>query len=96
MARRISEQDIIEINEVYAACGNIKKTAEVCGRSESTIRKYIKKDYVAAAPIKYNDNIQLNENIHEVAEQLTSMYHLCSLTPEECNALISLWKEIKV
>ena len=54
MARRISEETIIQINEVYLECGVKSKTAQIVGVSPSTVTKYVIPDYQsqrsAAAP----------------------------------------------
>ena len=41
MARRISEETIIQINEVYLECGVKSKTAQIVGVSPSTVTKYL-------------------------------------------------------
>ena len=54
MARRISEETIIQINEVYLECGVKSKTAQIVGVSPSTVTKYLIPNYQsqrsAAAP----------------------------------------------
>ena len=55
MARRISEETIIQINEVYLECGVKSKTAQIVGVSPSTVTKYLIPNYqsqrsVAAPP----------------------------------------------
>lgn len=45
MARRISEETIIQINEVYLECGVKSKTAQIVGVSPSTVTKYLIPNY---------------------------------------------------
>ena len=58
MARRISEETIIQINEVYLECGVKSKTAQIVGVSPSTVTKYLIPNYQsqrsAAAPVPFD------------------------------------------
>lgn len=41
MGRRITEEQIIQINKVYLECGVKSKTAQIVGVSPSTVTKYL-------------------------------------------------------
>ena len=49
MAKRVTNDDIIQINEVYAAVGTYAETARQTGFSASTVKKYVNVDYVPQA-----------------------------------------------
>lgn len=61
MARRISEETIIQINEVYLECGVKSKTAQIVGVSPSTVTKYLIPNYQsqrsAAAPSPFEGEL---------------------------------------
>ena len=61
MARRISEETIIQINEVYLECGVKSKTAQIVGVSPSTVTKYLIPNYQsqrsAAAPHPFDGEL---------------------------------------
>lgn len=45
MGRRIDDETIIRINEVYLECGVKSRTAQIVGVSPSTVTKYLIPDY---------------------------------------------------
>ena len=45
MAKRVTEQDIKKMFEVYATCGNYNQVAEATGWSETTVRKYLNMEH---------------------------------------------------
>ena len=49
MAGRITQDQIIKINEVYAQCGVKSRTAEIVGVSVASVNKYLIPNYVPAA-----------------------------------------------
>ena len=46
MAKRVTDADIIKINNIYTACGNKAETARQTGFSASTVSKYIIPGYI--------------------------------------------------
>lgn len=42
MARRVTPQEIVEMNRLYAEIGNYAEVGRRLGRSDSTVAKYIK------------------------------------------------------
>ena len=42
MAKRVTSQEIIEMNRLYAEIGNYAEVGRRLGRSDSTVAKYIK------------------------------------------------------
>lgn len=97
MAKRVSEKDIEEINEVYISCHNVSKTAEVTGWSASTVRKYLIAGYTAAAPSTENEVLVVpEEDIDKVIEALVSNPAITVVSNEEKNNLKNLWRRMKV
>ena len=47
MAKRVTPEDIIAINEAYLICKSYSATAKATGWSASTVAKYVDKNYVS-------------------------------------------------
>lgn len=92
MAKRVTEEDIKIINEVYLACGTYSKTAEITRHSASTVKKYILPDYKPAAMSVSTDTKIEPATIDEAMNYLLSNSNLCSLTPREREDLKNIWK----
>ena len=45
LAKRITDEQIEQINKVYLDCGTYSGTAKIVGVSPSTVKKYIIPDY---------------------------------------------------
>ena len=97
MARRVTPEDIQQINEVYYQCKNYAKTAEITGWSAATCRKYAQHDYVPAAQEHKTYNIQI-PSIEETAKMLIedSESELTLLTEEEKREVEALWPSLLV
>lgn len=52
MAKRITDEQIIQINEVYLECGVKSKTAQIVGVSASTVTKYLIPNYKSQKKIE--------------------------------------------
>ena len=94
MARRVSQEDIILINEAYLAVGTYSGAAAATGWSASTIKKYIIPDYKSEQKIEAVD-IELPP-LNEIADKLPPWYDITCLTPEEEREIKQLWKEMIV
>ena len=94
MARRVSQEDIILINEAYLAAGTYSGAAAATGWSASTIKKYIIPDYKSEQKVEAVD-IELPP-LSEIADKLPPWYDITCLTPEEECEIKQLWKEIIV
>ena len=94
MANKITQENIIEINELYAKYGVKAKVARELGISAGTVSKYIIKDYV---PLAQRNIKRFNGEIPELD---TFMFCrddwsiLCELTSQERRDLEELQKEI--
>lgn len=104
MAKKITDEKIIEINEVYLQCGVKSQTAKICGVSPASVTKYLIKDYKARKDTKieefnkeavgcqsFIDFINQNSNT-----AILNFCNFCKLSEEEKNDLRELQKEILV
>ena len=94
--KRVTQDDIIQMNEAYLSCGSYSAVAKSTGWSASTVRKYIIPNY--KSNINQNievDNIKLPP-INEIVEWLPPWYDITCLTPEEEKEIKILWKEMQI
>ena len=92
--KRVTQDDIIKLNEAYAACGTYTGAAAATGWSASTVRKYIIPGFKSEQKFEV-DSIELPP-IEEIADRLPPWYDLTCLTPEEERELKFLWKEMLI
>lgn len=108
MAKRITEEQKIQINEVYAQCGVKSKTAEIVGVSVASVNRYLIPNYVPAAqrnlpectetPLGYIDFVE------KIIATIDSTYcspiqafcKVCELTDDEWAELKELQKGLMV
>lgn len=97
MANRVTEEDIIHMNEEYLKCGTYTGVARRTGFSPSTVRKYIKNDYIPGAQrINLKDSQVHQMNIEENIEFLLRTSHLSKLSSDELKDLKEVWKSMAV
>ena len=94
MAKRVTNEDIILINEAYLAAGTYSGAAAATGWSASTVKKYIIPNYKSEQKIEV-ENIELPP-LDEIIEKLPPWYDITCLTPEEEIEIKQLWKEMIV
>lgn len=101
MARRISEETIIQINEVYLECGVKSKTAQIVGVSPSTVTKYLIPNYQsqrsAAAPPPFEGKLA---GVEPFISSIISIVDSQNLLPaaafcKACELTDDEWKEMK-
>lgn len=97
---RITEEQKIQINEVYAQCGVKSRTAEIVGVSVASVNRYLIPNYVPAAqrnlpqcsetPLGYTDFIEkINATIDSTyCSPIAAFCKVCELTEDE-------WEELK-
>lgn len=94
MASRVTQDDIIRINEIYYRLKTYAATARETGFAASTVKKYVIENYVPQAEIQYNDiKIELPPASSIVLENLPT---LTLLSPLEWEDIEKLQKEILV
>lgn len=91
--KRVTQEDIILINEAYLACGTLSGAAKATGWSPSTIKKYLIPNFKSEQKVEAA-NIELPP-ISKVLEQLQGDNLTC-LRPDEERELKQLWAEMIV
>ena len=92
--KRVTQEDIVLMNEAYLACGTYSGVAKATGWSASTVKKYIIPNYTSNQKIE-EDNIELPP-LEQMVEELSSWCNITCLTPEEEKEIKQLWKEMTV
>ncbi len=91
--KRVTQEDIILMNEAYLACGTLSGAAKATGWSASTVKKYLIPDFKSEQKVEAA-NIELPP-INKVIEQLQGDNLTC-LRPDEEKEIKNLWKEMLV
>ena len=92
--KRVTQDDIIAMNEAYLACGTYSGAAKATGWSASTVKKYIVDGYKSEQKVEAL-NIELPP-IKEIADRLPPWYDITCLTPEEEKEIKQLWGEMLI
>lgn len=99
MAKRVTDEDILHMNEIYYKTRVFAEVARQTGFSASTVRKYvdvnwkpiiqenIKRFEMSQIPSKFNSSIFKN---------IDNYGDLCVLTEREQEEMKELWKELSV
>ena len=99
MAKRVTPEDIITINETYLICKSYSATAKATGWSASTVSKYVDKNYVSKGEIgenPYEDmTIQLAD-LGTAMDYLLSHSNLSYLTEQERVDMKTIWRGMLV
>lgn len=99
MAKRVTPEDIITINETYLICKSYSATAKATGWSASTVSKYVDKNYVSKGEIgenPYEDvTIQLAD-LGTAMDYLLSHSNLSCLTEQERVDMKTIWRGMLV
>lgn len=103
MGKKITQEQIEQINELYLKIGVKKRVAEIVGCSPSTVSKYILPNYIS----KENRPIYTFEGkvghfgtqdtidfLNTVDYPISRICNMCILTDEEKADLIELQKEV--
>ena len=100
MAKRVTNEDIINFNTIYYKTKNYSQVARETGFSASTVKKYIDKNW---EPVKTENIIRFAlvnlPNLFEVAPLFRGVENygdLCVLSEEEKEEMKSLWEELAV
>ena len=96
---RVMPEDILKMNEIYYECNNYSEVARQTGFSPSTVRKYIRKDYIPADKIqkKVFQKKDLPEHLPiEPFIAVRDYGELCILSEDEKNEIRELWNEISM
>lgn len=91
--KRVTQEDIVLMNEAYLACGTLSGAAKATGWSASTVKKYLIPDFKSEQKVEAA-NIELPP-ISKVLEQLQDGNLTCLRLDEE-KEIKNLWKEMLV
>lgn len=97
MARRVSVDDIRQMNEIYYQCKSYAETARQTGWSAATVRNYIDKNFSPVLEDKihrFDPNTEMPEFSTEMFEGIENWGALCVLSDEEKIEIVELWEEI--
>ena len=97
MARRVSVDDIRQMNEIYYQCKSYAETARQTGWSASTVRAYIDKNFSPVLEDKihrFNPDTEMPIFSTEMFEGVENYGDLCELTDDEKVEIVALWEEI--
>lgn len=98
MANKVTNEDILRINEIYYKTKVYAETARQTGFSASTVKKYIIPNWapVASENIVRFDMAQLPDftSAAEIFRGIDNYGNLCILTNFEKNEIEQLWGEL--
>lgn len=100
MASKVTNEDILRINELYYKYKTYAEVARQTGFSASTVKKYVKPGWqpVAAENIIHFDIAQLPDfqEAVEIFRGIDNYGNLCVLTEHEAEEIKELWGELAV
>lgn len=98
MATKITEQDIIDINELYVKMGTYAAVARELGFSAGTVKKYVIADYQPRANLKHTQfDEKLLDNIDDFNfDNVEDFGDLCILDNGEVEEIKELWDELLI
>lgn len=94
MARKVTDKDIIDMNEAYLLCKTYSGVATATGWSATTVKKYIIPGYTSQK-VKVEYNITL-PSIEDTIKLLLGNEALCCVSEEERTELKELWKDMLI
>ena len=99
MAKSITPEDIIIINETYLLCKTYSATAKATGWSASTVAKYVDKNYVSKGEIGENPHEDVTiqpADLDAAMDYLLSHSNLSCLTEQERADMKTIWRGMLV
>ena len=99
MASKVTQEDIININELYIKHKTYAAVARETGFAPSTVKKYVIPDYIPQDKIekKIFTEDQIPESLdYSLFKEFDNWAPLCKLTDTELIEIKELWKEITI
>ena len=94
MANRVTNEDIVKINEIYQEVKTYAETARRTGFSASTVKKYINPNF---QKIERTEKIEFNfETLSEYPTTGFAWRELMLLSKEEIDEVAELRKEVMI
>ena len=97
MARKVTNEDIKQFNELYYKHKSYAEVARITGWSSSTVSKYVDKNYkpiVRENIRKFNLTADLPEFSTAAFEGVENWGELCVMSEEEKLEMAELWSEL--
>ena len=94
--RKVTNEDIIQINELYYKYQNKAEVARQTGWSAGTVSKYVDKNYAPPAPteIVRVDMSILPAEFNTDIFNIPNLGDLCVLNEDEKEDITNLWREL--
>lgn len=108
MGKKITDEKIIEINEVYLQCGVKSQTAKICGVSPASVTKYLIPNYVSQkerVEVTFDKPIPgaaiLIEHITAAGQALglpatAALCAICKVSPKEWEEVAKIQKGVMI
>ena len=96
MAKRVTQEDIIKINELYLKLKNKSAVAREIGFSPSTVSKYIIADYKPAAAIEQEKFTGELPEFDESIFKIDDWTPLLEISDTEMDEICELWGELNL
>lgn len=96
MAKRVTQEDIIKINELYLKLKTKAAVARETGFSASTVSKYIIADYKPAAAIEKKKFTGELPEFDEMIFMIDDWTPLLEISDEEMDEICELWGELNL
>lgn len=100
MANKVTNEDILRINELYYKHKTYAEVARQTGFAASTVKKYIDKNW---KPVEVENIVRFElsslpdyKNAVKVFQGADNYGFLCHLTSEEEEGIKELWRELAV
>ena len=98
MARKVTNEDIKLMNEIYYRTKSYAETARQTGWSAGTVSKYIDKNFtpIVVENIKHFAMTDLPEFDPSSFDDVKNFGDLCVMSEEEEEEIKELWKELAI
>ena len=98
MANKVTQEDILRINEIYYKVHTYAETARQTGFSAGTVKKYVIPGWrpVNIEEVKKFDLNVIPDFDASVFKNIDNYGTLCVLTNEELEEIRELWKEMAI
>lgn len=94
---RVTQQDIINFNNLYYKYKSYTEVARQTGFSAATVSRYVDKSYAPADnTLKKKFEGQINNSNFDILTATDAWGSLLSLSIEELTELGELWKELSI
>lgn len=99
MARKVTVDDIRQMNEIYYQCKSYAETARQTGWATSTVRNYIDKNFSPVLEDKihrFDPDTEMPIFSTAIFEGVENLGDLCVLSDDEKLEIAKLWEEIVI